>query len=174
MVSVFISVGRDGTDGRHGIPGRNGIPGRQGLPGNYNYILVLGLIFLEPHVGESGKFLLVESGIWVIFCLWNPESRTLESGKRTAQGIGNPTNNWNPVPLKKNPDSISWNLESKDWYCLGLPYMKWISCKAIRPVWIQGRSRPSPLIFRPNWRPKGKKGFFEAFNDRTFRVVLQD
>ena len=63
MVSVFISVGRDGTDGRHGIPGRNGIPGRQGLPGNYNYILVLGLIFLEPHVGESGKFLLVESGI---------------------------------------------------------------------------------------------------------------
>ena len=63
IVSVFISVGRDGTDGRHGIPGRNGIPGRQGLPGNYNYILVLGLIFFEPRVRESGKFLFVESGI---------------------------------------------------------------------------------------------------------------
>ena len=56
IVSVFISVGRDGTDGRHGIPGRNGIPGRQGLPGNYNYILVLGLILFEPRVRESGKF----------------------------------------------------------------------------------------------------------------------
>ena len=93
MVSVFISVGRDGTDGRHGIPGRNGIPGRQGLPGNYNYILVLGLIFFEPRVRESGKFLFIESGIqdfgiWKTYSSRNRESHEQLKSSSTEKDSG--------------------------------------------------------------------------------------
>ena len=46
---------------------------------------------------ESGKFSLVEYGI-LAFGIWN-----------AAQGIWNPTNNWNPDPSDKNPESSSWS-----------------------------------------------------------------
>ena len=61
-------------------------------------------------IPESKKFLLVESGIlgfWI---------------RNTAQGIRNPTNNWNPESkfhwqrLESstwNPESTEWNPESK-------------------------------------------------------------
>ena len=69
----------------------------------------------SPHIKESGKFLLPESWTQEIFtcgilnpgnsCFKNPESRKVllvESGtldfeiQKTAQGIQNPSNNWNP------------------------------------------------------------------------------
>jgi len=55
------------------------------------------------HVTESGKFLLVESGI-------------LGFGiQKTAQGIRNPSNDWNQQSLKSstcNLESMTWDPES--------------------------------------------------------------
>ena len=54
-------------------------------------------------IPESKKFLLVESGIlgfWI---------------RNTAQGIGNPTNNWNPESKFHWQESSTWNPESTEW-----------------------------------------------------------
>ena len=55
---------------------------------------------ISPQVGESDKFLLVESGI-----------------PNTAQGIRNPTNDWNPETKfhRKRLESSTWNQESTAW-----------------------------------------------------------
>ena len=73
----------------------------------------------ENQILESVKFLLMEIDI-LGFGIWN-----------TAQGIRNPTNDWNPESkfywqiLKSstwNRESTAWNPESQD--CLGFPHME--------------------------------------------------
>ena len=53
--------------------------------------------------GESGKFLLVESGIREIYFFWNPESWALESGVQLKEKIH---------AKELNPDASSTDKES--------------------------------------------------------------
>ena len=104
----------------------------------------------SPHVRESGlesdKILLLESWIWEILLL---ESGILGSGIRnTAQGIRNPTNDWNPESkfhwhgLESstwNPQSMAWNPESKavldslTWRKSGVQFGPWNDKYYFRP-----------------------------------------
>ena len=77
---------------------------------------------------ESGKILLVVSGIWKILLV---ESGILGFGIRnTAQGIRNPTNDWNPQS-KSNWERLEWStwnpestgVESRIQHYLGFPCM---------------------------------------------------
>ena len=103
---------------------------------------------------ESGKSLPSESGIREIFacgirnpgkfCLWNPESGKfflVESGilgfgiRITAQGIWNPTNDWNPESKSnwQRLESSTWNpestgVESRIHDCLGFTCMGGEEC----------------------------------------------
>ena len=66
----------------------------------------------------SGKILLIESGI-----------QLKESGILLRIGIQNPSSNdkdWNQVP--GNPESTTWNPESKSEDCLGFPYIGRMNC----------------------------------------------
>ena len=76
-------------------------------------------------IPESGKFLLLESGIQGTFCLWNLESRALEFGTQLKKSglpltiqIQSPRSSnkdWNPVPGIRNP-----------WCGIQNPRMWWI------------------------------------------------
>ena len=103
---------------------------------------------------ESGKSLPSESGIRAIFacgiqnpgkfCLWNLESGKfylVESGilgfgiRITAQGIWNPTNDWNPESKSnwQRLESSTWNpestgVESRIQDCLGFTCMGGEEC----------------------------------------------
>ena len=77
---------------------------------------------ISPQVGESDKFLLVESVIRNPWLQWNPGIQLNEFGIPLTIGIQNPSSAdryWNPVPGVRNPyrgiqnptvlDSLIWS-----------------------------------------------------------------
>ena len=103
---------------------------------------------------ESGKFLLVESGIREIYFFWNPESWALESGVQLKEKIH---------AKELNPDASSTDKELGP--RIQKPRSSWFPFHGPRPVADSGEEpgRPSPPhIFRPNWGPKGRKKKFET------------
>ena len=64
----------------------------------------------SPHVRKFGKSGYLNPGK---FCLWNPESWSLESGIPETTGMQNPSSSdqdWNPVPGIWNPRRGNQNL----------------------------------------------------------------
>ena len=96
--------------------------------------------------GESGKFLLVESGIREIYFFGNPESWALESGVHLKEKIH---------AKELNPDASSTDKESgiqNPRRGIQKPRLSWIPLHGPRPVADpgEGSGGPAPLIFRPN------------------------
>ena len=80
------------------------------------------VMHISPQVGESDKFLLVESVIRNPGLQWNPGIQLNEFGIPLTIGIQNPSSTdryWNPVPGVRNPyrgiqnptvfDSLIWS-----------------------------------------------------------------
>ena len=122
-------------------------------------------ISLSPNVRESG---LRNSWSSQFACgirnpgLWNSEysSRNLESPLRLE--FRNPTstdkdlesNSWNPNPRHKIQDlRLFWILLHQSEFC-----RHWT--KHTSSGSREGARGGRPLIFRPNWGPKGRKNFF--------------
>ena len=82
-------------------------------------------------IPESGKFLLLESGIRGTFCLWNLESRALEFGTQLKKS-GLPLTIVIQIPSSTDKESRIQYLESRIQgvksgikECLGFPYVGW-------------------------------------------------